>query len=262
LARIVWVAVAAFAAALACARSAAAAPEEIQVYIDDMSEPGQFGLDLHNNYVLTGRTIPDYAGEETPAHAYRLTPEFAYGITPNLEAGLYILSTWDEHGAYRIDGEKVRLKFIAPKKPGQDWFWGLNFEIGEVQHHLDINPWNAELKGIYGVHAGKWLVAGNTNLDWAVSGPQKGPATIEQDEKVSYQVRKTLALGFETYNELGPAAHLGGDLSRFSQVFYLTADTSLRDWDLNLGVGRGFTGASDGWVLKAIIGVPIDPRPR
>ncbi len=36
---------------LALASHAAAAPEEIQVYEDDMDKPGQFGLDVHNSYV-------------------------------------------------------------------------------------------------------------------------------------------------------------------------------------------------------------------
>jgi hypothetical protein len=250
---------AAAAALLVIAPAARAAPEEIQVYIDDMSDPGQFGLDLHNNLVVSGRSTPEFAGEETPAHAYRLTPEFAYGLTPNLELGAYVLSTWDSHGDYRIDGEKLRLKYIAPTRPAQDWFWGVNFEIGKVEHHLDINPWNAELKGIYGVRKGKWLFAGNTNLDWAVAGPARGSPSIEQDEKVSYQVHKDLAFGVETYNELGEANHLGR-FGRLSEVVYGTVDTSWRGFDLNFGVGRGLTGASDGWVLKAIVGVPIDPR--
>jgi hypothetical protein len=29
------------------------APEEIQVYIDDMTTPGHFGLDVHNNFVFS-----------------------------------------------------------------------------------------------------------------------------------------------------------------------------------------------------------------
>jgi hypothetical protein len=53
---------------LAAGHHAAAAPEEIQVYEDDMDKPGQFGLDVHNNYVWghasplqwTGEAQPDY----------------------------------------------------------------------------------------------------------------------------------------------------------------------------------------------------------
>ena len=56
------------AAALALAGPALAADEEIQVYMDEMDRPGQFGLDLHNNYVLSGDAGVDYAGEQSSLH--------------------------------------------------------------------------------------------------------------------------------------------------------------------------------------------------
>lgn len=75
-------------AGLAFAAPAAhAASEEIQVYLDDLSAPGQFGVDVHNNYVISGAKQPTYVGERPPNHVYRLTPEFYYGITKSLELG-------------------------------------------------------------------------------------------------------------------------------------------------------------------------------
>ena len=38
---------------LSAASGAFAAPEEIQVYLDEFAEPGKFGLDFHTNYVLS-----------------------------------------------------------------------------------------------------------------------------------------------------------------------------------------------------------------
>jgi len=37
---------------------AAAAPEEIQVYLDDLVGTGNFGTDVHNNYVVSGIETP------------------------------------------------------------------------------------------------------------------------------------------------------------------------------------------------------------
>ena len=68
-----------------------AAPEEIQVYLDDLRAPGQLGVDVHNNFVVSGRSTPDYPGEQAPAKVYRLTPEFAYGLSKTTELGLYLL---------------------------------------------------------------------------------------------------------------------------------------------------------------------------
>lgn len=57
--------------------AAHAAPEEIQVYIDDLDEPGEVGLDTHINYVATGEsTRGDYPGAEDSLKRLRITPEF------------------------------------------------------------------------------------------------------------------------------------------------------------------------------------------
>ena len=72
---------------LALAGLARAADEEIQVYMDEMNKPGQFGLYIHNNYTLSGSTVPDDPGAQIDAHRYRMTPEFSYGLTPNIELG-------------------------------------------------------------------------------------------------------------------------------------------------------------------------------
>ena len=70
-----------------------AAPEEIQVYLDDLRPPNQLGVDVHTNFVSSGRSTSDYVGEVPPAKLYRVTPEFAFGLSPTTELGLYFLST-------------------------------------------------------------------------------------------------------------------------------------------------------------------------
>jgi hypothetical protein len=229
--------------------SAHAAPEEIQIYMDEMNAPGQFGLDVHNNYVATGHSIDDYSGEQQSLHRYRITPEFAYGLTRSFELGLYLpLATIDRDGL-GIDGLKLRLKFIAPKRRDQTWFWGANFEIGGVDHELDLNPYNAELKGIVGLRSGRWTVAFNANLDFKVYGPASSPPSVDLDLKLSYLVTKTVALGVETYDD---PFGLGDDSS------FVTLDTSWGGWDLDLGVGSGYGTNPDRFLVKAIVGIPID----
>ncbi len=245
------------AAALAPA-TARAAPEEIQVYMDEMDDPGEIGLDTHLNYVPTGALLDDYPGEQQSLHRLRVTPEFSYGVTRNLEAGLYLpLATLDRDGHAGVYGVKGRLKYIAHRQEGERWWYGANFELGHVARRLDINPWNAELKGIVGTRQGKWTVAFNLNLDWVVSGPQPSPASLDGDTKISYALSKKLALGIESYNGLGDVKSIArfGDAE---QTIFATADTSFGKWDLNLGVGRGYGANPDRLILKAIIGVPID----
>jgi hypothetical protein len=248
----------ALALALAGTGRALAAPEEIQVYEDDMDKPGQFGLDVHNSYVFGRSSPPDYEGEQQSDHRYRITPEFSYGATPNIELGLYLpLATIDEKSNLDLGGTKVRIKYIAPRPTGQNWYWGVNFEIGAVEHQLDINPWNAELKGIVGWRKGPWDVSFNTNLDFAVSGPDKGSPSLQLATKVSYKVLDKLALGVESYDGAGDTRHFG-EFSGAGHSLYATADTSIGLWDLNVGIGHGYSGEPDQWILKFIVSVPID----
>ena len=245
-------------AGVALAAPALAADEEIQVYMDDLDKPGQFGLDVHNNYVASGDPGVDYAGEMSSLHRYRLTPEWSYGLTPDIELGAYLpLTTLDSQGRFEADGLKGRIKFIAPRPEGQAWYWGLNLEIGRVSRALDDNPWNGELKGILGTRFGRWTVASNLNLDFKVAGPAPAPASLDFDTKVSYALTRTFALGVETYDGLGTLRRLG-QFGKADQAIYGAVDTSLGKWDFNFGLGHGYGSSADGWVLKAIVSVPID----
>ena len=244
-------------AALLGAAAARAAPEEIQVYMNEMDAPGEFGLDLHNNYVLSGSPAIEYPGAQASLHRYRLTPEFSYGLTPTVDLGAYLpLLTLTDQGKLSAEGIKFRIKYIAAKSFAKNTWWGLNLEVGNVSRALDINPWNAELKTIVGGRFDNWLLAANMNVDFVVSGPQPGPATLDVDGKVSYSVSAKTQLGVETYSGLGPLSRLGGP-QRGDQVIYVVADTSIGKWGLDVGLGRGFSASQDRWVFKAIVVVPI-----
>jgi hypothetical protein len=232
----------------------AASPEEIQVYMDDMTKPGRFGVDVHNNFVLSGSNTPDYAGAQPPKHVYRLTPEFYYGISETLEVGLYLLTTTAPGGSPNYDGEKLRLKYVAPHDDTQGSFWGANFELGKTSMRVAQDRWNAELKGIYGSRSGNWTYVVNPNLDWSVSGPVNIPIALEVDTKVAYKTNAGYQLGFESYNQLGPLKNLG-HLDHLSQMLYGAVDADFGKFDLNAGLGRGLTTASDRWVIKFVIGV-------
>lgn len=239
------------------ASPAISAPEEIQVYMDELNNPGEVGLDIHNNCVLSGSPGTDYAGGQPSLHRYRLTPEFSLGLSRTFELGAYLpLATVDRHGLF-VDGVKLRLKWLAPRKSGQKWFWGLNFEIGKEGRRLDENPYNAELKGIAGLHSGRWTTAANLNFDFKVSGPAPAPATLELATKLSYALSRKTSVGIENYNGLGEVRALT-HFAHSEQSAYATVDTSIGRWELNLGLGHGYGSNPDKWIAKAIVGVPLD----
>ena len=230
---------------------ALAAPEEIQVYVDDLTPPGRFGMDVHNNYVLSGRTVPEYPGEQPPDHVYRLTPEFYYGLTHTLELGMYLLTTVSAAGDPHFDGAKLRLKFIAPHVPEYGPFWGLNLEVGKTSARVNEYPWNLELKGIYGWRTQQWLLAANLNIDRSLS--RSDAATAELDTKIARDVGRATQIGVEFYDEIGPVTD-PGPLSAFSQTVYAVLDTELAGFEINAGLGWGLTAAADHAVIKLIVG--------
>lgn len=235
--------------------SACAAPEEIQVYLDDLTPVGQFGTDVHNNWVFSGSDLPDYAGALPSDHLYRLTPEFYYGASDMFELGLYTLTTTAPGGNPEFDGPKLRVKFIAPHDESHGSFWGANLEIGDTALRVSPQPWGTELKGIYGWRNSRWLYAVNLNLDWTSTRAFGGQLYLDVDEKLAYSTDAGYQLGFESYDELGRASN-PGHFSQQKETLYVTLDSNLgKAFDLNLGLGRGLTTASDRWTLKFILGI-------
>ena len=248
---------------LAAPAAASAADEEIQVYMDEMNPRGGYGLDLHLNFVPRGRRANlDYLGQEASDRRFRITPEFSYGLTPNLELGAYLpLMEIGRKGRFEVGGVKGRLKFIPRHNEDAGFFWGANFELGRVRRNLDLNPWNAEAKGIAGWRHGRATLAANLNFDFVVSGPAPAPATLELAVKAAYEVKPGFSLGLESYSDLGDTHRLrldrGGD-----HHLYVVADKNFGRFDLNFGIGYGYGRPEDRWVVKAILGIPIDSRQR
>jgi hypothetical protein len=237
--------------------AARAADEEIQVYMDEIGVPLHPGLDVHLNYVAKGRSLADYPGEQASEGRTRITPEWSLALNRDTELGLYLpLMTVDRSGRLEAGGVKGRIKWIAPRPEGQDWFWGANFELGRVRHSLDINPWNAELKGIAGLRKGPWTLAANLNIDWVVSGPEHGPVEAQIATKAAYKVGESTAIGVESYNSLG-GGHSFGRLGQQDQQTYLVVDRTFGNWDLNFGVGYAYGRPEDRQIFKVVIGVPI-----
>lgn len=244
--------------AFVCISSPAiAAPEEIQVYMDELNQPGEIGLDVHNNYVLSGRSEVDYEGQQPSLHRYRVTPEWSLGLSHSLELGAYVPLASIDRDHLTVDGLKFRLKWLAPRSPRQNWFWGANLEIGREDHRLDENPWNGELKGIVGIRTHRWTAAANANFDFKIAGPVRAPVSLEIATKLSYAVSPKTALGVESYNGSGEIRRLG-QFGESEQSTYLTVDTSIGKWDLNLGVGHGYGSNPDKWIAKAVVSVPLN----
>jgi hypothetical protein len=237
----------------------AALPDEIQVYVDDLNDPGQWSLQEHVNATLVGDPDPDYPGESLANHGVRLTSEFAYGLTRDLEAGAYLPVVIESSGDVRLAGVKLRLKWV-PIKPAEDgagMFAGLNGELSQVQYRYDDNRRGFELRPILGWRNADWLFATNPVLEFSLEGPEHHQApSFAPSFKVARTVARGIAAGFEYYTDLGPISNFD-PYAEQQHTVYLAIDIDRKPWNINFGVGRGLTTSTDRWTIKMIINVPL-----
>jgi len=226
-----------------------AAPEEIQVYLDDFTEVGKYGLDLHTNYVASG--------QQPTVHQFRVTPEFSYGINTNWDTAAYFLTVKNPGNPPETDGIKLRARW-RPRAPSGDspFYWAVNFETGQLSQRFYPDETSGEIKLIGVWKTGPWTAGMNFNLDRSLKTHPMQAATSEIDTKIAYQVREGLQLGIENYSSLG-AIHYDPTQPQSSQSNYLAADFNLGNWDFNAGIGHTSGQSPDKTVLKAIIGVPF-----
>lgn len=237
---------------------ALAAPEEVQVYRDDVARTGGFGVEVNQNYVFSGPRDDEASGALRPVHLYRLTPEFDYGFARNWEVGALVVATV-RNGEFDAHGLKAHMRYVAPRPQAQPFYWGFNFEAGWTDRHLEARPWTAELRGIAGYEGRRWIVALNPTVETAADAHDVEPASLALQGKVGYRVNEKLILGLESYNEFGPVRRFG-PLRDEPQMLYAAADIDLPRGDLNLGIGRGLTGSADGWAVKVVWGLPMGRR--
>jgi hypothetical protein len=235
---------------------AAAAPDEIQVYTDDMDDPGQFGVELHVNYALKGAKEPSHEGEMQSHHRLQITPEFSYGLTKTLEAGLYLPVAMSSDGNFYGNGLRLRLKYIAPREEGARFFWGLNAELGKSAQRVSESAVGLELRPIIGYRDPLWLVSFNPILDTDLSANVSNVPKFEPALKVARKTGEGVHLGAEYYGEYGPVHHTipAGEREHY---LYGVVDMDIKGFDLNFGIGHGLRNASDQWVAKAIIAFPF-----
>ena len=227
-----------------------AAPEEIQVYLDEFTDVGKYALDLHTNYVDSGQLPSD--------HQFRTTPELSYGINNNWDMGAYWLTVANPGALPRTDGMKIRAKW-RPQAPSPDspFYWAVGFEGGQLakSFYPDESSGEVKLIGVWKTDA--WTIGANFNYDRALKSNPIHPATTELDSKIAYQIKDGLQLGVENYAFFGAINNGDPFQPQNNEATYLVADLGLGKWDLNVGIGHASGQTSDNTILKAIIGVPL-----
>jgi hypothetical protein len=233
------------------AASAYAQTDEIQVYDADINSPGQFSLQLHNNYTPIGRKMPDFEGGIVPNHTLNGVPEWAYGVTDWLELGAYVpLYSWTGNGRFLIDGAKLRAEFVVPHAQDRDFFYGVNFELGFNAHYWDPIRNSGEIRGIIGGRIGPIDLILNPILDTSFQG--LGALDFAPAARLAYNLSGSWAAALEHYADYGRLRHFQ-PLSRQQQTLFAVVDYRGDPVSVEFGIGHGFTAASDALVLKMIL---------
>lgn len=231
---------------------AAAQTDEIQVYNGEIATPGEFAMTWHNNYAAIGRRQADFAGGVRPDRALNGVTEFTYGVDEGFELGAYapFLYTVTRKGQLLLDGVKLRALVVTPHAEERTFFYGLNFELGYSARHWQTERVNTEFRPILGLHLGRWELILNPIVDVPVG--RRMQAELAPAGRVAYTLSDAWTIGLEHYSELGPVPHFE-PLGRQSHTSYAVVDWAIDPYDIELGIGHGFTAASDALVVKLLV---------
>jgi hypothetical protein len=238
-------------ATLGAASVAARAVDEIQVYNAEINRPGQFSLQLHGNYIVRGLTEPDFEGGLVPDGSFNGTPEFAWGVTDWWEVGAYLPYAVEPGPDFWWGGAKLRTLFVSPGAAGRRFFYGLNIEISWATEKFSPDAWGSEVRPIVGWRGRRVEFILNPILDVPLSGTDRA-AVFAPATRLAWIASPVWAFGLEHYADFGP---LRDFLPRDEQQqeLYAVADRSGNSFDVDFGLGHGFTPASNDWTVKFIL---------
>jgi hypothetical protein len=255
-----------FLLAIALTHSLAyAAPEEIQVYLDEFADVGGWGLDIHTNYVAALQVNPS---STVTRKMLRMTPEVSYGINQNWEVAGYLLTSKGPDQAQnqpQIDGVKARVKWrpdssVNAEKNGSPWYWAVNFEMGQLNQRFNPEQKVGQLKLIGLWRQGNWTVGGNVNFDRTLNASSAIGATTEVDTKLAYRIGnpegRNFQIGLEQYAYRGAMSGAFAGQNK-NKMNFLAVDFEVNKWELNIGLGRATGAVDDKTLIKAVIGVPF-----
>ncbi len=246
------------AAALAgVVRLAHAGAAELEVYTDKIEAAGSFDVELLTSRALSGSRSRDLGEGDASPHTFEFTPELEFGLGHGTGADLYVLLSHTNDDGWRGDGAEFQLTYVhRPRGPAR-WFWGAVGEVAWLSDRISESGALLEVRPVVGWRGRRWLFALNPTIEFPLGGAESHRPEAEPAAKVSYAVSPDLSIGVEHYSELGEIGHMeprGGQ----THVLFGVIDARVGEVNVNAGVGRGLTGASPGWVVKAVVELDLD----
>ncbi|MBV9988239.1 MAG: hypothetical protein JO301_11190 [Chitinophagaceae bacterium] len=237
---------------------------EIQVYSAPTMNRGQTIFELHSNFTFRGnKNIVD--GVLPSWHALHETIEITHGITDNFELGFYLFTNYTAGYGWKIIGTHIRPRIAAPEKWNLPVGLSLSAEIGWQKKEYSGETFSMEIRPIIDKTFGKLYLSLNPTLGVTFQGVDKASApAFAPNFKASYAVSPKWSLGAEYYGDLGPLNDFEVPAQQNHAIFLVADIYSNPNWEVNFGPGFGLTPATDGLVLKLLLGRRINwkkPKP-
>lgn len=228
---------------------------EIQVYPYETVEPHRTMTELHTSFFPSG-TKDAAPGEFAMDHQQHLTLEVTHGFTNYFELAGYLVTAGHvpDHGA-EFAGVRIRPRIRFPESKNFFFNVSLSFEVGFNQPEFEANTRTLEIRPILEHQQGRFYLSINPDLSKALRGPGSDEGLeFEPGVKVAWSATPKVAAGIEYYGGTGPITHVD-PASEQRHMIFPTIDLDVSPaWELNFGVGRGLTDASEHWVVKSIVG--------
>ena len=227
---------------------------EIQVYGAPTVEKGATMFEQHSNFTFGGQIYPQDG--VVPTHNIdHETIEITHGWTPWFETGFYLFNAIGSDNRTTIVGSHIRPRVAAPESWHLPFGLSLSTEFGYQKPEYSTDDWTLEIRPIIDKTWKKFYFAFNGALDKSLDGlNQKYGFEFSPNLKVSYSVKKEVALGLEYYGSVGePSIHLPYQQQQHQLFLAIDIDWSA-DWEFNAGYGLGFTNATDNDIFKVILG--------
>ena len=227
------------------------ADNEIQVYSSPTIQKGWTIFELHSNHTFRGS---DYLIDSKSAHWTNETLEITHGVAKNFEIGFYTFTGFAPRGGYQYLGNQIRPRVTVPG----EWKWpvgaSLSAEFGFFRPDKDSKfIWQGEIRPIVDKTVKNWYFTFNPNIEFAISGDNKGVGITPQFKTV-YTIKKKVGVGIEYYAALGSfKVILPGRLQEhlIGPMIDLYVDPN---WEVNTGVLFGLTKNSNHQVVKLLLG--------
>ncbi len=224
---------------------------EIQVYASPTIQKGWTIFELHSNYTTRGSK---FLTDPKLARWVNETLEITSGFAKNFEIGFYTFTAFSPSGEFQYLGNQIRPRLTVP----DTWKWpfgaSLSMEFGFFRPDK-FSPfnWQGEVRPIIDKTAGNWYFSLNPNIDFVLTGAEKG-AGIAPQFKTVYTIEKAVGIGIEYYGSLGGFNNI---LPMQLQEHLLGPMIDIYThpmWELNAGVLFGMTDGSNQRIFKILLG--------